>query len=56
MSTNENKNIVLRKWYEELWDKWDIKVADELQRLTALKTSRNLLSHQTNANSACSFC
>jgi hypothetical protein len=20
MSTNENKNIVLRKWYEELWD------------------------------------
>ena len=30
MSTNENKNIVLRKWYEELWDKWNIKVADEL--------------------------
>jgi steroid delta-isomerase-like uncharacterized protein len=30
MSTNENKNIVLRKWYQELWDKWNIKVSDEL--------------------------
>jgi predicted ester cyclase len=30
MSTTENKEIVLRKWYEDLWDNWNIGVADEL--------------------------
>jgi steroid delta-isomerase-like uncharacterized protein len=30
MSTTQNKDIVLRQWYQELWDKWDVNVADEL--------------------------
>jgi steroid delta-isomerase-like uncharacterized protein len=25
-----NKDIVLRKWYQELWDKWNVAIADEL--------------------------
>lgn len=25
-----NKEIVLRKWYQELWDQWNVAVADEL--------------------------
>jgi steroid delta-isomerase-like uncharacterized protein len=30
MSTTENKDLVLRKWYKELWDNWNISLADEL--------------------------
>ena len=30
MSTATNKDIVLRQWYEELWDKWNVSVADQL--------------------------
>lgn len=32
MATAEttNKDIVLRKWYQELWDNWNISMADEL--------------------------
>ena len=30
MSEMTNKEIVLRKWYQELWDKWNVSVADEL--------------------------
>jgi steroid delta-isomerase-like uncharacterized protein len=30
MSPNENKGIVLRQWYQELWDSWKIDVADAL--------------------------
>jgi steroid delta-isomerase-like uncharacterized protein len=30
MSTTENKDIVLRQWYQELWDNWKIGVADAL--------------------------
>ena len=30
MSTNENKDIVRRQWYQELWDNWNISVADDL--------------------------
>jgi steroid delta-isomerase-like uncharacterized protein len=30
MSPSENKEIVLRKWYQELWDRWNIGVADDL--------------------------
>jgi steroid delta-isomerase-like uncharacterized protein len=29
MTTN-NKDVVLRFWYQELWDKWNIAVADDL--------------------------
>jgi|SRR4051812_20998833 steroid delta-isomerase-like uncharacterized protein len=28
--TSDNKAIVLRLWYEELWDKWNLNAADEL--------------------------
>jgi len=28
--TDVNKSIVLRQWYQELWNKWNIGVADEL--------------------------
>jgi len=27
---NENQDLLHRKWYQELWNKWDIGVADEL--------------------------
>ena len=30
MSSEENKSVVLRGWYQELWDKWNIELADEL--------------------------
>ena len=30
MSTSENKEIVRRQWYQELWDNWKISVADDL--------------------------
>jgi steroid delta-isomerase-like uncharacterized protein len=30
MSTELNKSIVARGWYEELWDKWNLAMADEL--------------------------
>jgi steroid delta-isomerase-like uncharacterized protein len=30
MSTAENKDIVVRRWYGELWDNWNVGVADEL--------------------------
>jgi steroid delta-isomerase-like uncharacterized protein len=30
MSETLNKDIVLHKWYEELWDKWNVGMADEL--------------------------
>jgi steroid delta-isomerase-like uncharacterized protein len=30
MSTNENKDIVRRQWYQQLWDNWNISVADDL--------------------------
>lgn len=30
MSTEENKNIVLRQWYRELWDNWNLSTVDEL--------------------------
>ena len=30
MSINDNKDIVLRQWYQELWDKWNVDTADEL--------------------------
>jgi steroid delta-isomerase-like uncharacterized protein len=30
MSASANKDVVLRKWYQELWDKWNIAMADEL--------------------------
>ena len=29
MTTN-NKAVVLRLWYDELWDKWNLRAADEL--------------------------
>jgi steroid delta-isomerase-like uncharacterized protein len=29
-STRENKDIVLRKWYEEIWNNWNVSAADEL--------------------------
>jgi steroid delta-isomerase-like uncharacterized protein len=28
--TSNNKAVVLRLWYEELWDKWNLNAADEL--------------------------
>jgi steroid delta-isomerase-like uncharacterized protein len=28
--TTSNKDIVLRDWYQELWDNWNIAVADDL--------------------------
>ena len=28
--TSSNKDIVLRYWYQELWDNWNIAVADDL--------------------------
>jgi steroid delta-isomerase-like uncharacterized protein len=30
MSMTENKEIILRKWYRELWDDWNVAIADEL--------------------------
>ena len=30
MATSENKDIVLRQWYQELWDSWNISIADQL--------------------------
>jgi steroid delta-isomerase-like uncharacterized protein len=30
MSIEENKSVVLQGWYQELWDKWNIELADEL--------------------------
>jgi steroid delta-isomerase-like uncharacterized protein len=30
MSTTENKDIVRRQWYQELWDNWNVSKADEL--------------------------
>jgi steroid delta-isomerase-like uncharacterized protein len=30
MSATANKEIVLQKWYQQLWDNWNIGVADEL--------------------------
>jgi steroid delta-isomerase-like uncharacterized protein len=30
MSTSTNKEIVLHKWYQELWDKWNLAMADDL--------------------------
>jgi hypothetical protein len=30
MSTIENKDIVRRQWYQELWDNWKLSAADEL--------------------------
>jgi len=30
MSTRENKDIVRRQWYQELWDNWNVNEADEL--------------------------
>jgi steroid delta-isomerase-like uncharacterized protein len=30
MSTQENKDIVLRQWYQELWNKWNVGAADDL--------------------------
>jgi steroid delta-isomerase-like uncharacterized protein len=28
--SDKNKDIVLRQWYQELWDKWNISAADTL--------------------------
>ena len=28
--TSSNKDVVLRLWYQELWDNWNIAVADDL--------------------------
>jgi steroid delta-isomerase-like uncharacterized protein len=28
--TSSNKDVVLRLWYQELWDNWNIAIADEL--------------------------
>jgi steroid delta-isomerase-like uncharacterized protein len=28
--SNANKDIVRRQWYDELWDKWNVSIADEL--------------------------
>jgi steroid delta-isomerase-like uncharacterized protein len=28
--TSNNKGVVLRLWYDELWDKWNLSAADEL--------------------------
>ena len=28
--TSSNKNLVVRLWYEELWNKWNLTAADEL--------------------------
>ena len=28
--SNANKDIVRRQWYDELWDKWNVAIADEL--------------------------
>ncbi len=30
MSSQHNKDAVLRGWYEELWNRWNIAVADDL--------------------------
>jgi len=30
MSIGANKETVLRKWYQELWDKWNLAIADDL--------------------------
>ena len=30
MSTTENKDIVRRDWYQELWDRWNLSKAEEL--------------------------
>ena len=30
MSTTDNKSIVLRQWFEDLWDNWNIGAADDL--------------------------
>ena len=30
MSIEANKNTVLSQWYRELWDKWNLAMADEL--------------------------
>jgi steroid delta-isomerase-like uncharacterized protein len=30
MPTTTNKEVVLQKWYQELWDKWNLAVADDL--------------------------
>ena len=30
MSIDENKKTVLRQWYQELWDKWNLVIADDL--------------------------
>ena len=30
MATTDNKAVVRQKWYEELWNRWDVEVADEL--------------------------
>jgi steroid delta-isomerase-like uncharacterized protein len=30
MSTSDDKDIVRRLWFQELWDKWNVNTADEL--------------------------
>jgi steroid delta-isomerase-like uncharacterized protein len=30
MSTAENKEIVRRRWYQDLWDNWNLSTADDL--------------------------
>jgi len=30
ISTEQDKDIVLRGWYEELWNKWNVGAADDL--------------------------
>ncbi len=30
MSMSANKEVVRHKWYEELWDKWNLAMADDL--------------------------
>lgn len=30
MSISTHKDIVLQRWYQELWDKWNLAIADDL--------------------------
>ena len=30
MTSIDNKELVVRLWYEELWNKWNLSAADEL--------------------------
>ena len=30
MSIGTHKEIVLQRWYQELWDKWNLAMADDL--------------------------